>query len=219
MHVDGHCEQLCQRMPPMRGPIPSDRPAFPLPFLEQAARMAGQRTVAYQLRQQAALLLAHQPLLPNREAVQRVQLHAHSVRRWRHRWATGDFAVDDMSGRGRKANSSPAGPRTAQGGRLCTGRRNHATTAPTVPGRRHCAGPHRAGHLDQSQPGGWWMLATDAIKPWRYTYWIFPRAPHFVDKAGPMRALDAGLWQGAPLGPKDHILSADEKTIDLQKTN
>jgi len=65
----------------------------------------------------------------------------------------------------------------------------------------------------------WRMLATDAIKPWRYTYWIFPRAPHFVDKAGPMRALDAGLWQGAPLGPKDHILSADEKTIDLQKTN
>ena len=27
-----------------------------------------------------------------------------------------------------------------------------------------------------------------------------------------MRALDAGLWQGAPLGPKDPILSADEKT-------
>jgi DDE superfamily endonuclease len=58
----------------------------------------------------------------------------------------------------------------------------------------------------------WRMLDTDAIKPWRYKYWIFPRDPHFADKAGPILDLYAGLWQGAPLGPKDHILSADEKT-------
>src|SRR4029450_6130017 len=58
----------------------------------------------------------------------------------------------------------------------------------------------------------WRILATDAIKPWRYKDWIFPRAPHFADKAGPILDLYAGLWQGAPLGPKDHILSADEKT-------
>lgn len=56
------------------------------------------------------------------------------------------------------------------------------------------------------------MLATDAIKPWRYKYWIFPRDPHFADKAGPILDLYAGTWQGQPLGPKDHILSADEKT-------
>src|SRR5215813_6545519 len=42
--------------------------------------------------------------------------------------------------------------------------------------------------------------------------WIFPRDPHFVDKAGPILDLYAGRWQGEPLGPKDHILSADEKT-------
>ena len=58
----------------------------------------------------------------------------------------------------------------------------------------------------------WRILATDAIKPWRYKYWIFPRDPHFVAKAGPILALYAGRWQGEPLGPKDHILSADEKT-------
>jgi hypothetical protein len=32
----------------------------------------------------------------------------------------------------------------------------------------------------------WRMLATDAIKPWRYKYWIFPRDPRFAEKAGPM---------------------------------
>jgi hypothetical protein len=58
----------------------------------------------------------------------------------------------------------------------------------------------------------WRILATDAIKPWRYKYWIFPRDPHFAEKAGPILDLYAGTWQGKPLGPKDHILSADEKT-------
>ena len=58
----------------------------------------------------------------------------------------------------------------------------------------------------------WRILATDAIKPWQYKYWIFPRDPHFVEKAGRVLDLYAGYWQGAPLGPQDHIISADEKT-------
>ena len=103
----------------MRGPLPSYRPEFPPTFLEQAEKLAWQRTVPYQVRQRAALglLLAHQPLVSNSEAAQRVQLHPRSVRRWRHRWATGDFSLDDKLGRGRKAAFSPAGPRVGQGGR------------------------------------------------------------------------------------------------------
>jgi hypothetical protein len=58
----------------------------------------------------------------------------------------------------------------------------------------------------------WRILATDAIKPWRYKYWIFPRDPQFAEKAGPILDLYAGTWQGQSLGPKDYILSADEKT-------
>jgi DDE superfamily endonuclease len=58
----------------------------------------------------------------------------------------------------------------------------------------------------------WRILDGDAIKPWQYKHWIFPRAPRFVEKAGPILDLYAGRWEGQPLGPKDHILSADEKT-------
>jgi hypothetical protein len=58
----------------------------------------------------------------------------------------------------------------------------------------------------------WRILAADAIKPWRYKYWIFPRDPHFAEKAGRVLDLYAGYWQEEPLGPKDYILSADEKT-------
>jgi hypothetical protein len=104
----------------MRGPLPSYRPEFPPTFVEQAAKMAQQRTVQYQVRQRATLvlLLYHQPLVSNIEAAAQVQLHLRSVQRWRRRWATGDFSLEDEPGRGRKAAFPPLGPRAGQGHRL-----------------------------------------------------------------------------------------------------
>src|SRR5262245_6095616 len=107
-------------MSPMRGPLPSYRPAFPSTFLEQAEKISRHRTVQYQVRQRATLvlLLQQQPRLANIEAAERVQLHLRSVQRWRRRWAKGDFALEDAPGRGRKAAFSPSRPRAGQGSRL-----------------------------------------------------------------------------------------------------
>ena len=58
----------------------------------------------------------------------------------------------------------------------------------------------------------WRILATDAIKPWRYKYWGFPRDPHFAQKAGRVLELYTGYWQRTPLGPKEYLISAEEKT-------
>jgi hypothetical protein len=58
----------------------------------------------------------------------------------------------------------------------------------------------------------WRVLHDDAIKPWQYEHWIFPRDPLFGQKAGPLLDLYAGVWEGQPLGPKDYVLSSDEKT-------
>jgi hypothetical protein len=58
----------------------------------------------------------------------------------------------------------------------------------------------------------WRILDTDAIKPWRYQYWIFPRDPRFSEKAGRVLDLYAGSWKGKPLGRRDYIVSSDEKT-------
>jgi len=58
----------------------------------------------------------------------------------------------------------------------------------------------------------WRILDADAIKPWRYRYWIFPRDPLFVEKAGRVLDLYAGSWDGKLLGRKDFIISSDEKT-------
>ncbi len=58
----------------------------------------------------------------------------------------------------------------------------------------------------------WRILDADAIKPWRYEYWIFPRDPLFAEKAGRLLDLYAGFWEGKPLGRRDYIISSDEKT-------
>lgn len=57
----------------------------------------------------------------------------------------------------------------------------------------------------------WRWLARDAIRPWFHRSWIFPRDPEFAAKAGRVLDLYHGIWEGAPLGPDDYVLSADEK--------
>ena len=58
----------------------------------------------------------------------------------------------------------------------------------------------------------WRILHEEAIKPWQHESWLYPRDPRFVEKAGPILELYAGRWEGKPLGPKDYVLSSDEKT-------
>lgn len=58
----------------------------------------------------------------------------------------------------------------------------------------------------------WRLLDRDALKPWRYRSWLFPRDPQFAEKAGRVLDLYAGWWAGEPLTADDYVLSADEKT-------
>lgn len=58
----------------------------------------------------------------------------------------------------------------------------------------------------------WRWLSSDAIKPWTYRSWIFPRDPDFAEKAGRVLDLYQGLWENKQLAPNDYVISADEKT-------
>ncbi len=58
----------------------------------------------------------------------------------------------------------------------------------------------------------WRWLSRDALCPWRFRSWIFPRDPAFVQKAGRILDLYEGLWAGVPLTPTDFVICADEKT-------
>jgi len=58
----------------------------------------------------------------------------------------------------------------------------------------------------------WRWLAREAIKPWQYRSWLFPRDPDFAMKAGRVLDLYERRWEGKRLGPREYVISSDEKT-------
>jgi transposase len=55
-------------------------------------------------------------------------------------------------------------------------------------------------------------LVREAIKPWQYRSWLFPRDLDFTAKAERVLDLYAGVWQGQPLGLREFVICSDEKT-------
>jgi transposase len=55
-------------------------------------------------------------------------------------------------------------------------------------------------------------LDADAIRPWRYRSWIFPRDPDFAVKAGRVLDLYQRVWDGAELEDEEYVISTDEKS-------
>jgi hypothetical protein len=103
----------------MRGPTPTVC-TFPGDFLQEAEATVRRRTAQFQDVQRfcLVLLLQEKPQISNAAAAEEVGLSERQVRRWRQRWAGGDFTVEDLAGRGRKATFSPPGPCSGHGNRL-----------------------------------------------------------------------------------------------------
>jgi hypothetical protein len=94
----------------MPGPMPA-RCTFPDEFVQDALDMVRRRTAAVQVVQRycLVLLLHEQPNVRNEDAAERVGLSPRQVQRWQRRWASGDFSIDDLPGRGCKPAFSPSG--------------------------------------------------------------------------------------------------------------
>lgn len=58
----------------------------------------------------------------------------------------------------------------------------------------------------------WRVLHGDAIRPWFHRSWIFPRDPNFAARAAVALDLYARVFEGDPLGDKEFVICADEKT-------
>lgn len=58
----------------------------------------------------------------------------------------------------------------------------------------------------------WSLLDQDAIRPWYYRSWLFPRDPHFVEKANPILDLSQGVFEDHTLRAREYVLSFDQKT-------
>jgi DDE superfamily endonuclease len=58
----------------------------------------------------------------------------------------------------------------------------------------------------------WEWLHQAGLRPWTHRPWIFPRDPEFLRKGSLVLDLYQRIWDGKPLGEKDFVISADEKT-------
>ena len=197
----------------MAGPNPIYCPTFPSEFLELARKEVRRKTAPQRSvqRSRLALLVHEHPTWDQERLGREVGLSCSQVHRWRKRWAAGDFSLSDIAGRGRKVDFSPrdhalvkalACERVAETGEPISrqslndlARRAQSTLGKSI-----------------SRSTVWRILDEDAIKPWQYEHWIFPRDPQFLEKAGRILDLYAGQWCGKPLENEDFIISADEKT-------
>src|SRR3954470_18553933 len=58
----------------------------------------------------------------------------------------------------------------------------------------------------------WRWLSDDAIRPWAWRSWVFPRDPDLRAKAGRVLDLYERRFDGKRLQPGDYVISAAEKT-------
>jgi hypothetical protein len=58
----------------------------------------------------------------------------------------------------------------------------------------------------------WRWLSEDAIRPWCYRSWIWPRDPDFEKKAARILDLYHGTWNGKLLRANEYVICADEKS-------
>jgi DDE superfamily endonuclease len=68
------------------------------------------------------------------------------------------------------------------------------------------------GVTDASASTIWRWLHEAAIKPWQTRSWIFPRDPHFAEKAGRVLDLYDRTFEGKRLRPDEYVICADEKS-------
>jgi transposase len=93
----------------MRGPLPSYQPKFSKAELRKAQEVSRRQQAPHAQVRRARLVLelARTPAGTCREIGERLGLHAETVRKWRKRWATEGFSLEDKPRPGRPKSFSP----------------------------------------------------------------------------------------------------------------
>ena len=98
------------RMEPLYHPIVT------MEQLGEAEKITRQRKARHAQFQRArlVLLLYEEPDLDNAGLAKRLGQHPNWVRKWRKRWVTEGFSLEEKKGRGRKPHFSPSGKKHSQ---------------------------------------------------------------------------------------------------------
>jgi transposase len=172
-------------------------------------------TTPQRLARRARLILGSAHGLGSRALARQEQLSRTTVRRWLARFAA--KRCDGLHDRPRTGRPTTIQPRTRA---LVVALACERPAERAVPLSRYSlselcvevADRLAAEQVAPSRTSLWRLLAHDALRPWRYRCWIFPRDPHFLERAAPVLDLYACWWQGQPLWKDEYVLSADEKT-------
>jgi transposase len=150
---------------------------------------------------------------PNAVIAERVDVHVDVVSRWRKR-----FHEEGLSGlvdrkRSGRPRSFPAEVVAEVKAMACQPPSERAVPLSRWSSAELAAQAVTEGLVESVAPSTvrrW--LAEDAIKPWQYRSWIFPRDKDFAVKAGRVLYLYERVWDGLELADDEYVISADEKS-------
>ena len=181
---------------------------------QQLTRWARAATTPQRLARRARIILGSAAGLGSRRLAQQERISRTTVQRWRARFLAA--ACDGLQDRPRRGRPAVLPPTTRA---LVVALACERPAARDVPLSRYSLSELAAeaaqvlgAEAGPSRSSIWRWLLQDALRPWRYECWIFPRDPHFLELAGPVLDLYACRWQGRPLWHDEYVLSADEKT-------
>jgi transposase len=176
-------------------------------------RAARSQAVPHRQVVRARIVLGAAAGLPNALIARRVGVAPNTVRKWRKRFYTHGYA-------GLRDRPRPGRPRVFAAAVVAEVKAIACELPATrnVPLGRWSLAELRAeviasglaAAVSTSTVRRW--LDEDAIKPWQHRSWVFPRDPDFAAKAARVLDVYARVFQGAALGPGEHVISADEKT-------
>jgi len=172
-------------------------------------------TTPQRLVRRARLILGSAAGLGSRALARQERMSRTTVRRWLGRFVT--ERCDGLHDRARSGRPKMITPATRA---LVVALACERPADREVPLRRYSLSEltveiaHRlpSQEVAPSRTAIWRWLTHDALRPWRFRSWIFPRDPHFLERASPVLDLYACQWQGQPLWADEYVLSADEKT-------
>jgi hypothetical protein len=177
-------------------------------------RLARAGRTEQRLAMRAGIVLAAADGQPNARIAASLGICEDTARKWRHRWcaAPGVSSLGDAKRSGRRPVFTPV--QVAQVKAIaCTppkdaGQPLSRWSCPELARQAVTAGICPS--ISPSTVRRW--LSEDALKPWQYQSWIFITDPDFQPKAQRVLDLYQRVWDGEPLGPRDYVISADEKT-------